>query len=199
MKKSVYILNKVLSYGFLVMGIILIFHGTDRISTTTTAFSSFIASLGLAWITKKRSISDKYEVFVNIALWLNAAGEIVLYYFGFLYYDKILHFSVGVLISAMVYDYYSKQLKPQKEVIFFTVMGMLCIWEIFEYSLMVFFGFPDMGVIHNGVVIQSPLDDTMWDLIMGCVGTLLYLIFKKEKVGDLLKKGGKGLKLIKSR
>jgi hypothetical protein len=70
--------------------------------------------------------------------------------------------------------------------IFFVILGMLCAWEILEYSTTIFFDFPSMGVFKNGAMIQSPLEDTMYDLVLGGLGSLLYLIFKKEEVNRKL-------------
>ena len=122
-------------------------------------------------------------LFINIALWLNILGEFALYYNGYvLYYDKVLHFSLGIIIAAIVYDYYTKTLGPKKDAVFFTVLGLLAIWEIYEYALMNFMGFPLMGVTSQGAIIQSAIDDTMMDLIFGSIGAGIYLIFRKEQI-----------------
>lgn len=180
------IINKILFYGFLAWGIILLFVGTSRTFAMLATFGSFFASWSLSEILKRKGIDMKYELFINIAFWLNLAGEFVLYYGGFLYYDKLLHFSVAFMITAGMYGYFLKSLKPKKDMIFFTVLGMLAIWEIFEYSIQTFFNIPMMGVLKNSIIIQTPLDDTMADLIWGGIGSMVYLLFKKENVGKVI-------------
>jgi hypothetical protein len=180
MKRAADIINKILFYGFLLFGIILFFFNIDKGYTVIIAFLSFIASWILAWTIERWGLNPKYEIFVNTALWLNLLGEFIFYYGVSEYYDKFLHFSVAILITAIVYHYYLKKLGVKKEMIFFTVLGMLCIWEIYEYVIETFFGIPTLGVLLNGAYVQSPLDDIMIDLICGAIGSLVFLLFKKE-------------------
>ena len=181
MKLIVAIFNKVFFYGFLLAGLTLFFFNHDAI-LMLTFFGTFFSSWFLSWIFKQREIDKAgiYILLVNIALWMNILGIEWGYYFGPLYYDKALHFLIGMLITAIVYAYYFKHLKIKKDAIFFTVLGMLALWEIYEYVFMVFFNFHLMGVIHNGVVLQSPIDDTMIDLICGSFGSLIYLFLKGD-------------------
>jgi len=64
--------------------------------------------------------------------------------------------------------------------ILFTVIGLFAIWEFYEYAGTLIFDYPFVGVYHDGIMIMSSYDDTMWDMIFGTLGSLLYLIFKKE-------------------
>jgi hypothetical protein len=180
--KVIKIINEILFFGLLLTGIVLLFFSIGKIYTMLVAFGSFFASWATSIILKKNGISSNYEIPINLALWLNLYGELIAYYTGFLFYDKILHFSVAILITAIIYEYYSKNLKPKKDMIFLTVLGMLCLWEIFEYSIWIFTGYPSVGVYYNGQLIQTPYNDTMYDLIFGCFGSLVYLIIKSEKI-----------------
>lgn len=179
--KVIKIINEILFFGLLLTGIVLLFFSIGKIYTMLVAFGSFFASWATSIILKKNGISSNYEIPINLALWLNLYGELIAYYTGFLFYDKILHFSVAILITAIIYEYYSKKLKAKKDMIFFTVLGMLSLWEIFEYILQTFFNIPLMGVLRNGVFIESPFNDTMSDLIWGSIGSIVYILFKRRK------------------
>lgn len=185
MKKWGIIVNRLLVYGLFATGVVLLFYGTGRISTMLTAFISFIASVIAAWILNFKKINNRYMLYINLALWANLLGEIVIYYSNVLLYDKILHFLLGAILSGMIFDYYQNNSNLKKDAVFFTTMGLLAVWEIYEYSLDSFFGFQSQGIVSNGMFIQLPLDDTMFDLIWGAIGSLSHLFFKKEK-GDLL-------------
>jgi len=182
MKKSLERLNKILFYGFLLFGIGLLFHGTGRISTPIIAFMSFFASVLCAFIFKEKKINEGYIFWINLFLWLNIAGELYLYYGTSFPLDKVLHIAFGLILTVILYDYYKKNSALPKDAVFFTVLGMLGLWEIYEYSVDTFFGFQTQGVFTNGVLVQTPLNDTMIDLILGAIGSVIYLIFKREKI-----------------
>lgn len=188
MKKFVKLVNKLMVYGFFAIGVVLLFHGTGRVSTMLSAFGSFISSIFFAWLLRIKKIDDKYMIYINLGLLFGLFGEIIFYYVGPLLYDKLLHFCLGILLSAIVYNYYRNISELKKDSVFITVIGLLAIWEIGEFILDTFFGFQSQGIIRNSVFIQSKIDDTMYDLILGAIGSLGYLFFKKEKVDVLIKK-----------
>jgi hypothetical protein len=188
MKKVWTILNRILVYGFFAMGVILFFYGTGRISTMLTAFGSFIASVIIAWILNFKKIDKKYMLYINFTLWANLLGEVAWYYHNVILYDKLIHLTAGLVLSSMIHDYYSNNSNLKKDSIFFTVMGLLAVWEIYEYILDSFFGFQSQGVVRNSMFTQLPLDDTMLDLVWGAIGSLSYLFFKKEKIDLAIKK-----------
>jgi len=180
MKKIIKKINNILFYGFLFFVIIVFLFDLGSVGLILTSLGSFFASWGLFYIIKRNNVDEKYWIFINIALWLNVFGEWAFYYGDIVYYDKFLHLAVGILITILVYEFYVKNSPTKRYMIFFSVLGMLCIWEIHEYFFYAFFHFPYMGVVRNGIEMQSPLDDTMIDLILGAIGALLYLIFKKK-------------------
>jgi hypothetical protein len=182
MNKLAKVINRIMFYGFFVMGVILLFYGTGRISSMVMAFESFIAAVIAVWILKVKNINEKYLIYINILLWLNLLGEIVFYYSGALIYDKVLHILSGILLSAVLYDYYKKNSDFNKDMIFIAVLGLLGLWEIAEFSVDSFLGFQSQGVVRGGIFIQSPFLDTMYDLIWGAIGSLCYLFFKEEKM-----------------
>lgn len=188
MEKRFKLLNRVIVYGFFVTGVALLFHGTGRISTMLTAFGSFIASLLIAYFLKIKGIDDKYWFFANLALFGNILGEVFLYYSGLLIYDKILHLVLGFLLSMIVYEYYRDNSNLKKDSVLITVIGLLALWEVYEFTLDSFLGFQGQGVLRNGIFLQSPINDTMFDIIWGAIGSLSYLFFKKEKIDVALKK-----------
>ncbi len=107
-------------------------------------------------------------------------------YFKFIYYDKVLHFFFSILLSSLIFHLVSKlklALKWKIVFTFFIVVACLGLFEIGEYILDLFFDFKFQGVFLRNIqtlekfhVVQSPIDDTMSDLIFGVVGSALYLI-----------------------
>ena len=182
------LLNQIILYGFFITGVILLFYNTGRISTMLTAFGSFIVSILLAWLLKIKKIGDRYWFFINLALVFNLCGEIIIYYSGLFFYDKLLHFFLGLLLTSIIYEYYANNSELKKDAVVVTVIGLLAIWEIYEYCVDIFFGFQSQGVVRNGIFVQSRIDDTMFDLIWGALGSLSYLFFKKEKIDVTIKK-----------
>lgn len=192
MKNIISIINKILFYSFFLLGAAIFLFDLFSLrkeSALIFTFGSFIASWLLSFIINRKKIknSDKYLIMINIALWINLLGEIMYYYNEFIHYDKVLHFTVGIIITVIVYQYYLMSLKVKKDMIFFTVLGMLAIWEIYEYLLGVFLNYPAMGVIINGEVLISKLDDTMIDLICGSIGSIIVLFIKKEGIESKIK------------
>jgi hypothetical protein len=182
-KSILKIINYILFFGFLAFGIFLLFIETSKILRTITVLASFFASWALLYVLRQRKINEKYWIIINLALWLNIAGELTLYWGGSsLYYDKFLHLVLGALITLLVYEHYLKNLKPEKDAVFFTVLGMLALWEIFEFTLDSLFQTNFQGVFTNGVFTQSPITDTMYDLICGSIGSIIVLFFKKNNI-----------------
>jgi len=99
-----------------------------------------------------------------------------------------LHLSLGIVLAMIVYGHYKQNSQLKKDAVFLTVLGMLALWEIYEFILDNFFGFQAQGVIRGGIFIQSPINDTMYDLIWGSIGVLIYLFFKQEKMDKVIKR-----------
>ena len=191
MEKGVNLISKGLFYGLFVIGIVFLFIPDQYSFVFLIVAPAVLESWLILKIIELKRINIKFWLPINIALWLNILGEMYIYY-HWQYYDKFLHLSVSFLVTIVVYEYFSKSYKnkfPKKELVFFAVLGGLALWEIIEYLGFIGFNYPFAGVLtSDGLTLLSPYDDTMWDLIMGCIGTLLYLIFKKEKVGNSIKK-----------
>ncbi|MEK6885362.1 MAG: hypothetical protein AABX17_00160 [Nanoarchaeota archaeon] len=188
MKKVIDFINKILLYGFFITGVLLIIYSSPRINTIITAFESFIGSIILAWLLKFRKLDGNHWIFINLALWVNLLGEIIAYYSGILVYDKVLHLLVGILISAIIYEYYRNNSVLSYDSVFFSALGVLAAWEIWEFFIDTTFGTQLQGVIRADSYVLSKIDDTMWDLILGSLGILSLIFFKKEKMGSIIRK-----------
>ena len=122
------------------------------------------------------SIPPEFEllavVFVYASLFL---GEVHGYYVRFWWWDVLLHTGSGLLLGIvgflLVYV-----LNEQKEVqlhmrpsfvalfAFMFAMGLGALWEIFEFAMDQLFG---LNMQKSGLV------DTMWDLIVDMIGSLI--------------------------
>ena len=115
-------------------------------------------------------------------------GEIRLFYYNLTFFDKIIHLCTGILIAAIIYKYLQVNSNNNKYIAFLTVLGLVAIWEIYEYFIYAFFDHQLIGVTNNRKLIMPAYEDTIWDLIFDGIGAMLYLIFKREKIGDKIKK-----------
>lgn len=173
--------SRVLFYGLFVYGTLIFLFDFAPDDILIFSFIFFISSWLLLLLLKKRSVknAETFWFWINALYWLAIFGELFLYD-NFIYYDKVFHFLTGILITAIVFQYYFQSLKLKRDMVFLTVLGMLTLWEIFEYIITVFFGYRMLGVVFNEVFIVSPLDDTMIDLMCGALGAILYLLFKRH-------------------
>lgn len=145
-------------------------------------FLIFISCFAFTWffwfIIDRMKINDKYKTYVCVFIWLHIFGTLFLYD-GFKYYDKFLHFLVPFFMTVMVYNYSKKyKLEFPKITILLVVLGMLVLFEFFEYFVDVFLNLEMQG---RG---QSGLDDTILDLLMGGLGSLTFLFFKYKCEGN---------------
>lgn len=95
-------------------------------------------------------------------------------------YDKILHFSSGLLlgyVGIVIYDLFFQNKADIKGRIVFAIFFSIAIaglWEVWEFSC-------DKVA---GMTLQRSLDDTMYDIICGSIGgiitSVLYYLFKKK-------------------
>ena len=176
-----YYLNKTFLFLFLVAGVFCLVFFSKNLSFTIFSFGSLIVSWIIDKLMSSKNIHQKYIFYANCILFLGLVGELGIYYTGNVYYDKLVHVFSGIVLTMIIFDYQNNEKVSSKSLVFFTVLGALCFWEIYEYLVQVYLYFPMMGVIKDGVVIQTPLDDTMIDLIVGAAGSLGFLIFKNNK------------------
>lgn len=133
-------------------------------------------------------------IFIYLSLFL---GEVQGYYDRFWWWDLALHvgsgFLLGILGFLFVYllnehDSISLHLSPGFIATFAFLFAMTVgvLWEIFEYAMDRTFGM-DMQRAATGVV------DTMWDLIVNCIGALVisvlgYGYLKTEEIDSFLER-----------
>jgi hypothetical protein len=105
------------------------------------------------------------------------------FYFLYPFYDKALHLFMPILLGSIVFHLIKPiktTLKQKLALTFFVVLGILGLFEIGEYLLDLFLGWKLQGVyqlVNNNLeLIQSPLVDTMTDMMLGVAGTLTYVL-----------------------
>lgn len=143
----------------------------------------FLISVIFSFIFDKMKLTPKYKILANIAIWLHLFGLVYAYEYSF-YYDKIIHIVSAFLITLIVSDFYKKNWKVKNIYlslfVFLSVLGILSLWEVYEYVGDVFFGYEGQGVFaSSGTPLMSPLTDTFFDLIFGGLGSLAYLLFTR--------------------
>lgn len=151
---------------------------------------AFILTFLPAIIEKRYMVYLPTEFEIMIVLFVYAAlflGEVHGYYTKYWWWDIILHTGSGIALGfigflIMYVLYYEKKVATSP---LYIVMFSFCfavafgaIWEIFEFSMDSFFG---MNMQKSGLV------DTMWDIIVDCLGALFtsiigYLYMKKENI-----------------
>ena len=119
-----------------------------------------------------------YDIFVLVAMIL---GNIYGFY-RYTYFDTCLHFTSGILIATLVYIIYvylkgSTEIKDTNAFIetglFVQGVNMLVayMWELFEFSLLVFFDNDAINHYTEGVY------DTMIDMSVCFIGGLIIIAF----------------------
>lgn len=164
-------------YGFL-LGIRTIVSG--NIYGSLINFS-IILVMALPWIIEKvfkieipGILRTIYLVFVFISHFL---GSIVDFYHTFENYDKLMHFLSGILISIIAIYIMSLLNGYDKKRIVLNIIFMLgftmliaSFWEMFEFINDNIFGKDAQNVLTTGV------DDTMLDMIVAFIGSILVSI-----------------------
>ncbi len=118
-------------------------------------------------------------------------------YYYYPYYDKVLHFLIPILYCSIVLFMVSKlNLKIKWELVFtlFVVVGSLALFELGEYGLDYFFNLKLQGVYLRDLqglekydLVQDKLSDTMNDILLGTLGSLLFVGAKAGWI--IIKKG----------
>lgn len=180
------VINRILVFLMLLFGIIFIFIDYKYKFFFIFFFISFFVALIFSYLLQRMNINENYNLLISISLWLNLFGDLGLYAY-FQYYDKILHAIIPILITAILYSYYKKNF-ANKSLIFFSVMGILASFEIYEYIVQTIFNFQMMGVISGGEMVLSYIDDTMIDLILGGLSSIGYLFSLKFVEKEPVKK-----------
>lgn len=96
------------------------------------------------------------------------------------YYDKIVHFFSGIIITMLGYLIYSfikkdiiiQQSSDQKICYIFIMtfnISIALLWEFYEYAMLIFF---QNDCIHH---YTTGIHDSMTDMICACLGSLIIL------------------------
>ena len=178
-------INKVISLGLiyllLVFAIVwLIFHGIN--STFLAIIALFILGFVIYFLIDNLMLNKNYKIFAGLAIWLNALSYAYLYQ-RYLYFGYFVHFIDSILITYVVYDYFKKNFKT-KEIylfifIFLTVVGIISSWEVYEYFSDKILQIHLQGIFVSGKFFVYPIDDTMIDLTIGYLVTILTLVVRK--------------------
>lgn len=125
-----------------------------------------------------------YELFIVVAMVLGIDlswySEVWVAANGDSYYDKIVHFSSGVLVAAVgqeLFSWYargSNNRQPAKWFQFLFLFGCVALvtvgWECYEFFYDLLFD----G--HMQELVKSGVADTMWDMIASLVGGGIYIV-----------------------
>ncbi len=181
MKGPAYAIGNWLLYILLAFGLALWVFGAQMQPFVLTLSLSILGII-IFKISKNMRISSKYNPFISLAIWMNALCYIYLpSSIGYLWYA--VHFIDAFLITLILYDYFFKNssLKGAYSFIFLflSVLGILALWEIYEYSIDLLAPIRLQGIYSSsGRWLTYPIDDTMRDLIIGSCGSILALFVK---------------------
>ena len=129
-----------------------------------------------------------YAIFLYCAVYL---GEVRSFYYKVPHWDTILHTFSGAMLGALGLTLISFLNNTDKIPVaispLFVAIFTFCfaaslgvIWEIYEFSIDCFFHTNmQKYALENGIQLigQSALMDTMKDLIVDCIGALIFSIF----------------------
>lgn len=156
---------------------------------------SVILVMLLPWIIERvfkikipSNLKTTYVIYIFMAHFL---GSIIDFYHRFNNYDKLMHFSSGILtaftgvyLMSLLKTYNSK--KNVFNIIFIISFTTLVAfsWELFEFTCDNLFSKDAQNVLTTGV------SDTMWDMIVAFLGSvlvsILYTIEVKTKIKLLI-------------
>lgn len=115
-----------------------------------------------------------FIVFVFLAHFL---GSILNFYNNIYFYDKLVHFLSGMVVAIIVLEFLVKNKRYDKNYIFniLFILGMSFMiagfWEYFEYICDFIFKKDAQNVLTTGI------NDTMQDMLVATLGTILFLLF----------------------
>lgn len=160
------------------LGIIKVFGELDEKLVWILKDLSIILTVSAPYILQKifkikisDGLSFMYIIFIFMAHYF---GVIEKFYNNFYYYDKIVHTLSGALTAYVAYLILkNKQIKDTMFNITFIIAFTFMIaglWEIFEFTCNALFGGDAQRVLETGV------DDTMWDIIVAFIGSIIFTV-----------------------
>lgn len=143
----------------------------------------------------KRPFPVIYPALTGVLVLLSMLGSGFGLYYILPWWDLLLHGSFGALCAAVVYYLSLKRQNGEAWrliVVFFFVMGVGAMWEIFEYNCDLIFGGDAQKVKYCMEIGVSPVADTMEDLMITVAGIVVfycgllvkYIVKRKKSVGD---------------
>lgn len=152
-----------------------------------------------AWMARTSAANLPIEIELILLWWLVSdmtLGRLGALYDSSAWFDKALHLGNSVLVGmlgflAVYILHFTGKFSARKLVtgilIVLLTLGVGAFWEILEYLADLFFA---MGA--QGSPLLSPLDDTMWDLILDGVGGVIggvlgpiYMRYSKRSRGRM--------------
>ncbi|MFI3260503.1 MAG: hypothetical protein R3Y13_02170 [bacterium] len=114
-------------------------------------------------------------------------------------YDKILHFLSGVIIALFIYCIFllimqKKNIKKKNEFILSILfvnglnISVAFLWELFEFSLLVFFGID--AIRHKSTGVYDLMLDILVCMIGGIIISIYLYLFYKIKKNNVVTKMG---------
>ena len=128
----------------------------------------------------KKNLSEGFKlvwiIFIFMAHYLGVICEL---YNSWTFFDKIVHTISGILTAyvAMIILDDNKVKKKAFNILFIIAFSALCAltWEIFEFVCNILVGGDAQKVVETGV------NDTMLDMIVALIGSILFSIWYKRR------------------
>lgn len=169
------VLSGALLLLYLVTHIISLFNSQpiDLLNLIATVGVLTGVTLFLSWMP-----SAYYAAIVLFACAAQYFGMMFDFYHTFWWYDIIVHFFSGILLSSLGYFLFRLLTKKIEAVfpiaipvLFAVFFAIACagLWEIYEYCADTFFGLQSQSS-----AVQSAIDDTMQDIIAGTLSAICY-------------------------
>lgn len=179
--KHIFTYDNIITLIFMALLVItLIFNVLFRNGDKTVRIISIVATILVIKILFTKTFLKKSKasymaslIFVFMAMYL---GNVWDFYSLIPLYDKILHFSSGIIIGIIgliIYAHFTKEYMNKLSIrfmlvfIFMFCVGLAGCWEIWEFSGDRLFGLDSQN---------NSLIDTMMDIILGTVGGMISLI-----------------------
>lgn len=158
---------------------------TKPLSYLATIILPYVPDLfKLAKIEISAPLTLAYEVFLIVAMVLgidlNWYSEVLVAANNDSYYDKIVHFSAGILAVAAgqeFFELYLAESKTKQQVRWFQILFLLGAvaliavgWECYEFL------YDEICGGHMQELVKSGVADTMWDMIASLVGGAIGII-----------------------
>jgi len=151
--------------------------------------STFLFSTFLFYITDS-FFKLKFKNYHYLIFILTSAAGILMspLYFISTNYDKILHLISPILLSILIFylaDKTNLKFSTKLLITFSVILSFLALFEIGEYLLDRLFDLKLQGVFLRDIsgisklrIIMDRNDDTMIDLILGAIGSLIFTTYK---------------------